>query len=218
MKKFEYCLLVLFVGVMMSLCCSNEEEVNAWTGTDPDVETDTEVDGTDSFGTGVVPTSFKVLNETNTDRYILTVSPLRFQQHEGDVQTARQFFPLSCQFLCSEVEKGENCAIECAPGLPEVRLIRPSESYIFDWDGVIYEENEDHCGEGTCQESMPAPGGNYMVEIAASKGYVCEYEPCSGSDLISGAVLSKDDNDLSGYSTEFSIPHTAEEVVIKIVE
>ena len=57
-----------------------------------------------------------------------------------------------------------------------------------------------------------------MVEIGVSKGYVCEYEPCSGTDLISGAVLSEDNNDYSGYSTEFAIRHTAKEVVIQIVE
>lgn len=217
MKKDRFCLFVLVVSVIIPFGCGDEEEVSAWANTDTDVDADTETD-TDSLDTGVIPISFKVSNETSSNRYISTLSPLRFQQHEGSVQTTRQFFPPLCQLLCADVEKGDNCDIQCGPSLPAVKLIKPSESQVFAWDGVIYEENASHCGQGICQDSGPAPEGNYMVEIGVSKGYVCEYEPCSGSDLIGGAVLSEENNDYSGYSTEFAIPHTAKEVVIKIIE
>lgn len=214
MPKSRYYLLVLVFSAIMPLGCV-KEEVNDWTNTDPDDDTDTQ---TDDLGTGVMPTSFRVLNQTNTNRYISTWSPLQFQQHEGSVQTTRQFFPVSCRLLCAEVTKGDNCDIQCEPPLPMVRLIKPSESHVFDWNGAVYEANETHCSQGICQDAVPAPEGNYMVEIGVSKGYVCEYEPCSGSDVISGAVLSDDNNDYSGYSTEFAIPHTTQEVVIEIVE
>jgi len=153
MKKPGYCFILRFVSVIMLLGCGDDDGVSSGTNTDMGTDADTgETDSGDTdFGdAGVMPTAFRVFNQTSTNRYISTWSPLRFQQHEGSVQTTRQFFPSSCQLLCIEVEKGSNCEIQCEPPLPAVRLIKPSESHIFDWDGFIYEANETHCAQGTC--------------------------------------------------------------------
>lgn len=226
---------------------STDTDADTDTDTDTDVDTDTDPDtdsqtdrdtSSDTAGDTdacddsdhcsdvdgglplVMPTDFVIENKTSLQRYISVIYPLWFQRREGAEWEDVRFFSRGCIHLCRNVEPGSDCRIFCEQPFPMVRVIAPSQRFTIKWDGTVFPLNTTHCGEGHCEEIVPARLGDYKVEVGVSTHYVCDFEPCGDpvDGVISGARLSRENTDYTIHASEFSLLHTEAEVVVEISE
>lgn len=189
------------------------------TATESATDTDDTATSVDT-GTGIetvrqAPVDIHITNLTSETVYLDGYIPIAAERNSGDQWTAEHPVAPFCMMGCQDWEQFGYCCADCDYDVALVSIL-PGDTYTYTWEGRFFKTETETCGCACYYREDPV-AGEYQFSVDVFPEVSCSTGTCD-PPTETGIIYSYfPEGESRRYSSVTSIPHTGEDLEIRIV-